>query len=72
MQEQLTTPHIKGHHLTEIERERIDALHYLGLSNRKIAAEIGVCPQTINNELKRGSVSQVKKVNGKLKAQIHH
>lgn len=67
MQEQLTTPHIKGHHLIEIERGKIDALHHLGLSNRKIAAEIGVCPQTINNELKRGSVSQVKKVNGKRK-----
>uniref|UniRef100_UPI0031331B9B IS30 family transposase n=1 Tax=Levilactobacillus sp. HBUAS70063 TaxID=3109359 RepID=UPI0031331B9B len=67
MQEQPTTPHVKGHHLTEMERGKIDELHHLGLSNRKIAAEIGVCPQTINNELKRGSVSQVKKANGKRK-----
>ena len=65
MQEQLNTTHIKGHHLTEIERGRIDALHQLGLSNRQIATKIGVCPQTINNELKRGTMSQVKKINGK-------
>ncbi|WP_156647308.1 helix-turn-helix domain-containing protein, partial [Lacticaseibacillus manihotivorans] len=36
-----------------------------GKSNRWIAAEIGVCTQTINNEIKRGTVDQVKKSNRK-------
>lgn len=54
-----------GHHLSKIERRRIDSYHKQGLSNRKIASLIGVCPQTINNEMNRGKSQQVKKVNGK-------
>ena len=67
MQEQLTISHRKGHHLTEIERGAIAALHAAETSNRTIAKIIGVCPQTINNELKRGLTRQVMRVNGKLK-----
>jgi len=66
-QEQINTKRKKGHHLTEIERGTISALHRLGQSNRKIAIALNVCPQTINNELKRGEVTQVKKINGKEK-----
>ena len=64
-QEQITIKRNKGHHLTEVERGKIAALHKLGHSNRKIAIALSVCPQTINNELKRGEVTQVKKINGK-------
>lgn len=64
MQEQLTISRPKGHHLTAIERGEIFAMHKGGDSNRKIARYLGVCPQTINNELKRGQTRQVKKVNG--------
>ncbi|WP_225430722.1 IS30 family transposase [Levilactobacillus brevis] len=67
MQEQLTISRRKGHHLTEIERGIIAALHAAGASNRAIAKSIGVCPQTINNELRRGQTRQVKRVNGKLR-----
>lgn len=66
MQEQNIILRSKGQHLTEIERGEIFSLHNLGLSNRKIADAIGVCPQTINNEISRGTVDQVKKINGKL------
>lgn len=65
MQEQIITPRHKGHLLTAFERGQIEALHRQVLSNRLIAQRIGVCPQTINNELKRGLVRQVAKVNGK-------
>ena len=65
VQEQLITSHVKGHHLTQIERGRIAGLLSAGKSARQIAAEIGVCHQTINNELKRGRIQQVKKLNGK-------
>lgn len=64
-QEQITIKRNKDHHLTGIERGKIAALHKLRHSNRKIAITLGVCPQTINNELKRGEVTQVKKINGK-------
>ena len=65
MQENDTIIRPKGHHLTEIERGEIASLHLWGFSNRKIAHAVGVCPQTINNEIRRGTVRQVKKVNGK-------
>jgi len=66
MHSQLTTVHLKGHHLSATERGQIAAYHEIGKSNRSIAAMLGVCPQAINNELKRGLVQQVKKVNGKV------
>jgi IS30 family transposase len=56
----------KGHHLTEIERGKIASFHSIGYSNRQIAKAIGVSPQTINNEINRGTVEQIKKVNGKV------
>ncbi|OJG20107.1 putative transposase [Enterococcus canis] len=56
----------KGQHLTEVERGKIAAWHSEGLSNRKIAKRIGVAPQTIHNEIKRGELKQVKKINGNL------
>ncbi|ATO42805.1 MULTISPECIES: IS30 family transposase [Loigolactobacillus] len=64
MQEQNTTVREKGHHLTSFERGRIATLHSQGYSNRAIARVIGVCHQTISNELRRGEIDQVKKVNG--------
>lgn len=56
----------KGKHLTEIERGKIATLHQAGVSNRQIAKQIGVAPQTIHNEIKRGQLKQVKKINGQL------
>lgn len=63
MQEQSITPRPKGHHLSEIERGQIAAWHIEGCSARQIAIRLGVCHQTVNNELKRGRVTQVKRVN---------
>lgn len=54
----------KGQHLTAFERGKISAWHSEGISNRQIAKRIGVAPQTIHNEIKRGSLKQVKKING--------
>lgn len=64
MQEQNTTVRKKGQHLTSFERGRIATLHSQGYSNRAIARALNVCHQTINNELCRGEIDQVKKVNG--------
>lgn len=65
MQEQLITSHVKGHHLTSIERGQIAALHADKKSNRQIALLLGICRQTVANELSRGEIDQVKKTNGK-------
>ena len=65
MQKQDSTHRQKGQHLTSLERGKVAGFRQAGKSNRWIAAEIGVCPQTINNEIKRGTVDQVKKSNGK-------
>lgn len=67
MQDQLITPHTKGHHLTLLERGEIAVLHARGESNRQIATRLGISRQTIANELSRGQIDQVKKVNGKLR-----
>jgi len=45
----------KGSHLTLDERGAIQHLKRLGYSNRDVAREIGCCPATIGNELKRGT-----------------
>lgn len=58
-----------GHHLSQMERGRIAELYATGTSKREIAAKIGVCHQTINNEIDRGTVKQAKRINGKL---IYH
>lgn len=65
-QDQLITPHVKGHHLTPSERGEIAVLHAQEKSNRKIADRLGINRQTIANEIARGQTDQVEKVNGKL------
>ena len=68
MQEQLTMNRPKGHHLTLKERGNIEVyFNHDGYSRRKIAELIGVSPQTINNEIKRGLVTNKQLVNGKEK-----
>jgi len=65
MQEQLTMNRPKGHHLTLKERGNIEVyFNHDGLSRRKIAELLGVSPQTINNEINRGLVTNKKIVNG--------
>lgn len=56
----------KGKHLSKEERETINALLNQGYSYRKIANYIGVSPQTVVNEVNRGTVRQKKKINGKI------
>ena len=48
MQKQDSTHRQKGQHLTLLERGKVAGFRQAGKSNRWIAAEIGVCPQTIN------------------------
>ncbi|MFC6259740.1 IS30 family transposase [Levilactobacillus fujinensis] len=69
MQEQLTMNRPKGrHHLTLKERGNIEVyFNHDEYSRRKIAELIGVSPQTINNEVKRGLVTNKQLVNGKEK-----
>lgn len=68
MQEQLTMNRPKGHHLTLKERGNIEAyFNHDRYSRRKIAELIGVSAQTINNEIKRGLVTNKQLVNGKEK-----
>ncbi|WP_367296630.1 IS30 family transposase [Levilactobacillus yonginensis] len=68
MQEQLTMNRPKGHHLTLKERGNIEVLfNHDRYSRRKIAELIGVSAQTINNEIKRGLVTNKQLVNGKEK-----
>ncbi|MGM0123237.1 hypothetical protein IGI37_000867 [Enterococcus sp. AZ194] len=59
-----TTDRRKGKHLTAIERGKIAGWQEEGLSHGEIARRIGVKRQTISNELARGKVEQVRKVNG--------
>lgn len=66
MQEQLTMNRPKGHHLTLKERGNIEAyFNHDGYSRRKIASLLSVSPQTINNEIRRGLVTNKQLVNGK-------
>lgn len=50
----------KNKHLNEFERGQIAALYREGLSKYKIAKRLGRALNTISNELKRGTVEQVK------------
>ena len=63
----LLATHRKYAHLTKEERVMIATLKSQGLSNRAIGRQLGVNHQTINNELKRGTVRQIRrqKFNGK-------
>lgn len=66
-----TTNHIQGKHLTKENRVSIedwtrfnskgphDLVHVL--SNRQIAKLLNTSPQTINNELKRGTIRQIRR-----------
>lgn len=55
----------KGQHLSLSERIEIQTMKHLGYSNRRIAQHLGRSHATINNEIKRGTASQVKRVNKK-------
>ena len=46
----------KGKHITEKERHLIEKWKKEGKSNREIGRLLGKSHQTINNEIKRGSV----------------
>ena len=68
MSTSLLTTHKKNAHLTKEERVMIANLKSQGLSNRAIGRQLGVNHQTINNELNRGTVRQLRrqKSNGKI------
>lgn len=55
----------KGQHLSLGERIEIQSLHDRGFSNRAIGRLLERSHATINNEIKRGTVDQVQKVNQK-------
>lgn len=54
-----TTQLSKGKHLSYEERLSIQHWHREGRSNREIARRLNRAPQTIHNEIKRGTVTQV-------------
>lgn len=58
----------KGKHLSYSERSQIAILKTENYSNRQVAKALGRVPQTINNEIKRGTITQLKrqKQNGKI------
>lgn len=56
-----TTESIKGKHLTQDERAQIAILKRENYSNRQIAERLGRVPQTINNEINRGTVKQMRR-----------
>lgn len=60
-----TTARPKGKHFTPTERGSIAAWLEEKLSKREIARRIGVSHQAINNEIQRGTIQQVRKINGK-------
>ena len=62
MQEQLAKSRPTGHDPTAVERGQIAALHSEKKSNRAIAKVIGVCRQTVANELARGEINQVRRL----------
>ena len=53
----------KGKHLTYSERCQIAILKKENYSNRQVADVLGCVPQTINNEIKRGTVTQLNRQN---------
>ena len=50
----------KGKHLSYSERCQIAILKKEGYSNRQVAKVLGRVPQTINNEIDRGTITQLK------------
>lgn len=57
----------KGKHLSYSERAQIAILKKENYSNRQIAKVIGCVPQTINNEIHRGTITQLKRQKQKSK-----
>lgn len=55
-----TPERIKGKHLTFEEKEEILRYKEKGYSMRHIAKIIGITPQTVINEINRGTVKQAK------------
>ncbi|WP_019134667.1 helix-turn-helix domain-containing protein [Kallipyga massiliensis] len=55
-----TTEHRKGHHLTFENRVLIQIRLKDGWSPNRIAQEIGCAPNTVRNEIKRGTVALYK------------
>ena len=55
----------KGKHLTDGERYQIQILLKEGYSHRHIGRVLGRNHQTINNEVKRGTVTQINRVTSK-------
>ena len=53
----------KGKHLSYAERCQIEVLKKEGYSNRQISGVTERAPQTIHNEIKRGTVTQLKRQN---------
>lgn len=51
----------KGKHLSYSERSQITILKQEGYSNRRIANILNRVPQTINNEVRRGTFTQLKR-----------
>ena len=58
-------------HLSEAERGEIEAYLSVGLKPAEIARRLGRNRSTITREINRGSITQVKKVNGQ-KVYYHH
>ena len=63
-----TTSGRKSKHLSFKERSQIELLKEQGHSNRAIARILKRAPQTIHNEIKRGTFKQIRqqKQNGKI------
>ena len=66
----LLATHRKYAHLTKEKRVMIATLKSQGLSNRAIGRQLGVNHQTINNELKRGTVRQIRRQNSMVRLTI--
>ncbi|MGX7084420.1 helix-turn-helix domain-containing protein, partial [Facklamia languida] len=55
-----TTSGRKSKHLSFKERSQIELLKEQGHSNRAIARILKRAPQTIHNEIKRGTIKQIR------------
>ena len=57
--EDYSTKSRKFHHLTEIQRGKIEAMVKLKVSKVQIAIKVGISRSTLYEELKRGTVAQM-------------
>ena len=62
MSEQNNTTKLSYNHLSVIEKGKIEVLHKQGKSQSEIARLMGRNRSTIGRELKRGTVTQMKRV----------